>query len=177
MAPAARRAMSCTYGFRDQESSETKMLVHMTNPLFALVDFAGFVEYITFAKSGLADAVAALSDSVMTRIGITLRETETTQAAFGTGEAEKKGVFLFLDANGAPLFRMAIPGIKESVLQGNKRDIDLTNAAVAAYITALTSGTVEHPVTANNYELLSVHGGGAYKQHRHSLSGRKRRTG
>jgi hypothetical protein len=177
MPRAAQRAMSCAYSFRDRESSETKMLVHMTNPLFALVDFAGFVEYITFAKEDLANSISAMSDSIMSRIGITLRETETAQGAFGTGEAEMKGVFLFLDANGAPLFRMAIPGIKDATLTGNLRDINLSHAGVAAFITAMTSGTVEHPVTANGYNLLSIEGGGAYKQHRHSTGGRKRRTG
>jgi hypothetical protein len=169
--------MSCTYGFRDQEGTETDMLIHMTNPLFALVDFAGFVEYITFAKEDLANAINVLSDSMLTRIGITLRETETAQGAFGTGEAEKKGVFLFLDANGAPLFRMAIPGIKESALQGNMRDIDLADTDVAAFITAMTSGTVQHPVTANSFNIASVQGGGAYKQHRRSTGRNTRRTG
>jgi hypothetical protein len=151
------------------------MLIHMTNPLFALVDFAGFVEYLTFAKVDLADAVSALSDSPQTRIGITLRETETTQGTFGTGEAEKKGVFQFLDVHGAPLFRMAIPGIKESALQPNGRDIDLADAAVAAFITDMTSGLAAHPITANQFNVISVID--AYKQHRGSSGGAKRRTG
>lgn len=175
MALTRQRAMNAAYGFRDQEGTETTMLVHESNPLFAIVDFVGFVEYITYAKVDLANAITALSDSPMTYMGLTVREAETVQAAFGTGEAEKKGVFLWLDANGAPLFRMAIPGIKESLLVGNGRDIDLANAAVTTYMSSMVNAIGQGARTANNVALLSVTE--AYKQHRHSTGSSRRRSG
>jgi hypothetical protein len=167
--------MSVTYGFRDQEGTESKMLVHMTNPLFAIVDFVGFVEYLTYGKVTLANVVTQLSECDMTYIGLRLTERETTLGSYGTGEAEKKGVFLFSDAVGAPSFRMAIPGIKESVLAGNGRDIDLADAAVVAFINAMAAGGAGRPTTPNGVNITSPFA--AYKQHRHSSKGGTRRTG
>jgi len=167
--------MSVTFGFRDQENTESNMLVHMTNPLFALIDFAGFVEYLTYSKFTLANAVAQLSECNMSYIGLRMRETNDAQTQYGTGEAEKKGVLLFLDESGAPSFRMAIPGIKESVLAGNGRDIDIAAAPIATLLTEFATGTVAKPITPNGFHIESVQS--AYKQHRSSLSGRARRTG
>jgi len=175
MAITPRRAMSTTFGFRDQENTESNMLVHMTNPLFAGIAFAGFVEYLTFAKVDLANVVAQLSECDLSYIGIRMRETNDAQTPFGTGEAEKKGVLLFLDESGAPSFRMAIPGIKESQLAANGRDIDTAATEIAALIAEFATGTAAQPITPNGFHIETVQS--AYKQHRVSHTGRARRTG
>lgn len=170
-----RHAMSVTYGFRDIEGTESNMLVHMTNPLFAGIAFAGFVEYLTYSKVNLANVVTQLSDADLSYIGIRIRETENTQGEFGAGEAEKKGVFLWTDGQGSPSFRMAIPGIKESVLAANGRDINLAHTDVAAYVAAFGSGGVAQPITPNGFHIVAPFA--AYKQHRQSNTGSRRRSG
>lgn len=175
MALTARRAMSVTYGFRDQEGTESNMLVHMTNPLYGINTFVGFIEYLSYSQVDLANHVAQLSECDMSYIGLKMNETEDLSTDYGTGEAEKKGVFLFNDEHGAPSFRMAIPGIKESLLQANGRDIDLTTAPVIAYLAGMITGGVAQPTTPNNFHL--GHTVGAYKQHRRSHKGGSRRTG
>lgn len=175
MAMTERRAMSVTYGFRDQEQTESNMLIHMTNPIFAVVDFVGFVEYITYARIALANVVTQLSDADLSYIGIKISERESNMLGAGTGEAEKKGVFLFNDATGSPSFRMAIPGIKETVLSANLRDIDTAHADVAAFIAGFASGGAGKPITPNGVAITTPFA--AYKQHRQSSRGTGRRTG
>ena len=175
MALAARRAMSVTYGFRDQEQTESNMLIHMANPLYAVIDWPAFVQSVNFGRVGMANVVTQLSEADLCYVGLRLSERETDMGETGTGEAEKKGVFLFTDEAGQPSFRMAIPGIKESLLQGDGRNIDLTDAAVAAYIAAFQTAGAGQPVTPNGVQIRVPFA--AYKQHRRSNTSTRRRTG
>jgi hypothetical protein len=176
MATVDQRAMSVTFGFLDQERSRSRMRIHMTNPLFLNNPTFGAPVYMAYVRGGLTTAVQALSDSPIETSSTLIKAVTSPRPTVGAGEAEKKGVFLFGDVNGGKLFRMAIPGIKESVLAANKRDIDLSNTLVAAFLTAMTSGDII-PVTENSIALSGVGVSDAYKFHRRSHRGRSRRTG
>lgn len=176
MAMTEQRAMSVTLSMRDQEFSESRMRIHYLNPQFAIVPDFGAPVYLSYVHGTLVGVVQALTDSPIMAVSAVVRAVQSPRPTVGAGEAEKKGVFLFGDANGGKLFRMKIPGIKEACLSGNKRDIDLTNSLIVAFLTAMTSGSVR-PVTENGIQLTGVGVGDAYKQHKVSNKGRARRTG
>jgi hypothetical protein len=163
-------------GFRDIEGTEDTMRAHLGNPLDAAVPATAVPLYLVWATGDLLDAVQALTDSPATYYGITFRAAETAPPTFGAGESEMKGVFEFVNDQGRPSFRMAVPGINPAKLADNLRDILLTDTQVAAFVTLMTSGDFQ-PVDANGHALTAVPGGGAYKQHRRSLGGTGRFTG
>lgn len=176
MAMAEQRAMSVTLSMRDGERTDSRMRLHYTNPQFALVTNFGAPVYLNYVHGTLVTVVQALTDSPIYNVSAVVRAVQNPRPTVGGGEAEKKGVFLFGDANGGKLFRMKIPGIKEACLTANKRDIDLSNTLVAAFLTAMTSGSVRC-VTENNVQLTGVGIGDGYKQHSPSHKGNRRRTG
>lgn len=176
MAMAEQRAMSVTLMMRDQERSDSRMRLHYLNPQFALVPDFGAPVYLNYVHGTLVTVVQALTDSPISGVSAVVRAVQNPRPTVGAGEAEKKGVFLFGDANGGKLFRMKIPGIKEACLTANKRDIDLSNSLIAAFLTAMTTGDVRC-VTENGINLTGVGIGDAYKQHASSHKGKRRRTG
>jgi len=168
--------MVVAFSYLDLKDTETDMRIFMRNPTAALIDAAGFVAFLQFAATDLSDACAALSDAALVRQGFTLNRRENNPPAFGGGEAEAKGRFGFVDSTGRPSFSMYVPGIKDACLQPNRRDIDLSNEDVAAFVAAMTTGT-HRPITENGRQLVTVESGSAYKQHHESTGGSGRNVG
>lgn len=128
--------------------------------------------------TALRPLVAALLDSVIVGQNVIFGSYEDAIAITARCDVEDKGLFLFNTANGQPA-SIALPSISETVLQPNNEDIDLTNAAVAAFIDAMTLGLgtpLVQPVNAGGADLVGIKA--AYKQNRRSqLSAGRGRKG
>ena len=70
---------------------------------------------------------------------------------------------------------IAVPSIKETVLQANNQDIDGTNADVTAFVNAMTLGLGgTQPAGKGGNDLTGV--ASSYKQNRRSMLGRASRV-
>lgn len=172
-----------TYVFVDREYTRGKMQIHFA-PIGAGTPALTFDDLEAEAIGALGPwvaggtwgAVQALSDSPITSAGISVSFHENDPALnAGAGEAEMKGNFQFEDANGEFL-TLTVPGILDSVLQGNGRGIDPADAAVSAFVTAFLDQTGTADIrTINN--IVPVRMAEAWKTHRASSKSGQRRSG
>lgn len=119
----------------------------------------------------------ALINSTITRMSISLPAYEDSPSFTAGSDVETKGVFSFLNSAGT-YTTITVPGVKETVLASNKKDIDTNNAAVAAWITGITGdgwGNNVDPLESRGADLVRV--AKAYKQQRLSHKSRGERKG
>lgn len=131
----------------------------------------------TAFATALRPLIQAMLDSVIVAQNVIIGSYEDAIAIAGRCDVEDKGLFLFNSANGQAA-SIALPSISETMLQPNNEDIDFTNAAVAAFVNAMTLGIgapLVQPVNAGGADLVGVKG--AYKQNRrsHLSAGRGRK--
>ena len=166
MAFVAKPAILITYTFRDNDgktSTEQVQIDGATAPADA----------VTFANSYRA-VLAAMSDAVCTSQNVLIGSYDNAPAAPARSDVEDKGLFNFLTASGQRS-SMAIPSIKETLLQANNQDIDGTLAAVVAFVNAMTLGLGGiQPAGAGGSDIVSVNS--SYKQNRRSMLGRQSRV-
>lgn len=168
MAFVARPAISITYTFRDNDGKQSTVEVQIagaTAPAAA----------VTFA-SALRAVLTALSDATLVSQNVIIGSYEDAVGAVPRSDVEDKGLFNFFTASGQRS-SIAIPSVQEAVLQANNQDIDGTNAAVAAFVNAMTLGLGgTQPAGAGGADLTGV--ASSYKQNRRSqLSGSRVRKG
>lgn len=126
----------------------------------------------------LVPLIKALSSCHLTGYRLVARYADNAVA--GSGEAEKKGTFIFGTATGTQ-FRTQIPGFKDGLLDVNGRDIIVKGAAttteVAAFRDLMLNGAVGIANGAVNIAGLDIdHAVRAYKYHVRSLSRGRRRN-
>jgi hypothetical protein len=169
-----------TYSLLDREKTIGKMQVHARGlSILPILDFDTIeTEAIGTAllPGQLWSAIQNLSECPIYGVGISASVHETDPLLrVGAGEAEVKGVFQFEDEIGE-YTQITVPGLLDTVLQGNGRFIDPNNAAVAALVTALIDQTGAADVrTANDLAFLRLNS--AWKQTRESSRSGQRRTG
>lgn len=166
MAFVAKPTITVTFTFRDndgKESTTQTTLPGATTPAAA----------VAFAN-GVRPLLSALSDAVCTSQNVIIGSYEDAIPVIPSSDIENKGVVTFNSANGLTS-SIAVPSILEAVLQPNNQDIDQSNAAVTAFINAMTLGLAgTQPVNASGADLVTSKL--AYKQNRRShLSGRTRK--
>lgn len=172
-----------TYTFVDREYTRGKMNVHFNQvgaglPALTFDDLEA--EAIgalgVWAPGATWAAIQALSECPILGAGISVGYHEDTALlTLGNGEAEAKGNFQFSDSNGE-FTTITIPGIMDSVLDRNGRSIDPTNAAVAAFTSAIIDQAgVADVRNLNNFPFLRLDE--AWKSHRQSSKSGQRRSG
>jgi hypothetical protein len=146
----------------------------------------------TFADAHLvlANAVSALQPYGYNTV---FRRTRDGAPAAGSGEKEKKGVFLFIvNAAGRPTMKLSLPGPLDAIMAGDNESIDQTNPNVVTFLHAMLTGTTDGttPIVAGIGGAVSGRGDGllsasatapeakrAYKYHRASSRTSRRRVG
>jgi hypothetical protein len=169
MAFTAKPTISVSYVCRDNDGKNSTAEV--------TIDGATLPANAVAFATALRPIIAALLDSVIVGQNVLIGAYEDAIAITGRCDVEDKGLFLFNSANGQPA-SIALPSISETVLQANNEDIDVANAAVAAFVNAMTLGLgtpLVQPVNAGGADLVGVKS--AYKQNRrsHLSAGRGRK--
>lgn len=149
---------------RDKNRSSVSFHVPTTVTVGALADQMG---------SSLLPAITGVSDAVIESWSITLSATDqdAVDLAPESSDVERKGVFSFRAANGAP-FVCQVPSIKNTVVIDETNIIDREDADVAAFITAVTDpGLLElgKPATYLGSDIVRLDK--AVKKHRGSGRG------
>ncbi|NJL32517.1 MAG: hypothetical protein HC893_00010 [Chloroflexaceae bacterium] len=105
----------------------------------------------------LAQACEAASDCQISGANVSVRYNTTgADPAIQGNYAEDKGVFGIRTAAGKTV-RYSIPGLANSLLLGQTRDIDLTDPLVSAITTLLITGNgTVAPVDSNASDLVQV---------------------
>lgn len=177
---------ACTqvsYVLIDREETKGKMQIHFSPvgagaPPLTFDDLEAEVigNLGAWAPGGTWAAIQALSDCPIASAAIGVAYHEDSAALIiGAGEAEAKGNFQFGDSNGE-FTTITIPGILDTVLDRNGRSIDPTNAAVAAFVTAMLDQAGAADVRSlNNLPFLALDE--AWKAHRQSSKSGQRRSG
>ena len=172
-----------TYSFLDREDTVGKMQVHapaigvgLPSLTFDSIEAEVVGTFGPLVIGGLWSSIQALSECPIYGVGISVGYHEIDPLLrVGFGEAEVKGVFQFEDDNGE-YTNITIPGLLDTVLQNNGRFIDPANAAVAAFVTAMTSQAGPADVRSAN-DLPFIRLNEAWKQTRQSSTSGTRRTG
>lgn len=174
------------------------------NYLYADADDAKSTYTVNVPPAAAADAVKTFADAHLVLANavnaiqpygynINLRRTRDGAPAAGSGEKEKKGVFLFVvDAPGRPTMKASIPGIIDAAMAGDNETIDQANADVVTLLHAILTGTTDGTaaIAAGIAGAVSGRGDGllsasaiapeakrAYKYHRSSSLTSRRRVG
>jgi hypothetical protein len=128
---------------------------------------------VTFATA-LRALLAPLLDGIITGQSVIIGAYEDAVGVIPRSDVEDKGLFNFFTSTGQRS-SIALPSIKESVLQANNQDIDGTNADVAAFVNAMTLGLAgTQPAGAGGSDITGV--ASSYKQNRRSMLGRQSRV-
>ncbi|NJK81338.1 MAG: hypothetical protein HC914_16200 [Chloroflexaceae bacterium] len=163
MAFVAKPTITISYSVRDNDGkqSSTEVQIDGATPPANAVGFA----------DALRALIAPLTDGVIVGQNVIIGAYEDAIPVINRSDVEDKGVFIFNTANGLAS-SIAIPSVAEAVLQANNEDIDLTLAAVGAFVDAFTLGAgtpLVQPANASGGDIVSVKE--AYKQNRRSLKG------
>jgi hypothetical protein len=172
-----------TYLYADADDAKSESTVNVPN------DPPADINTFAVAHMGLANAVNAIPPY---GYNIVLRRTRDGAPAGGSGEREKKAVFLFtVNAPGRPTMKMSIPGPANAIFAGNNYTVDQANADVVTFLNAILTGTTDGttPIIAGingassgrGDQLLSASATGplakkAYKYHRESSKTSKQRS-
>lgn len=152
-----------TFEDRDKNKSTVGLYVDTSNTMLELEAAIG-----GYYRPNLV----ALSDATLVSYSVTTVWEETAVAlAPETADVERKGVFSFRAANGAP-FVMSVPSIRNSLIVDRSKIINATDADVAAFIAnMLSSGplAIARPRTYLGSDLSSFTK--AEKHHRGSTRG------
>lgn len=166
MAFVAKPSIKITYTVRDNDGKTSTTLVEVAASV-------GAAAAVTFATA-LRALLAPLVDGVIVGQNVLIGSYEDAVGAIPRSDVEDKGVINFFTSSGQRS-SIAIPSIKESVLQANNQDIDGTNTDVAAFVNAMTLGlSGTQPAGAGGNDLTGV--SSAYKQNRRSMLGRQSRV-
>lgn len=163
MAFVDKPQFTATYTFRDNDGKQSTTQVGLPNGLSPAVGYA-------FAIA-LRPLLQAISDAALIAFNFTVGQYEDAVPVIARSDVEDKGVFIFNTGNGLEV-TLAVPSISEAVLQTDNEDIDLANAAVLAFINAVSLGIgtpLVQPVNASGADIVGVKA--AYKQNRKSLLG------
>jgi hypothetical protein len=104
----------------------------------------------TVALAGLAPAVVGMADLIsdmmtgqILRAGVTLDVDISSLGlpaiAGALSDVQEKAAFIFRTVGGY-LKRVTLPTIDEGIFAAGSREVDLTNASVAAFVTAMEDG-------------------------------------
>jgi hypothetical protein len=187
--PYTSSGVQVLYLFQDADLSKSTTTI----PLPAATTLA---DAQTFAITNMSPLVTAISSTQPYGANIVMTRTRDGAPASGTGEKEMKGTFLIqTDARGKPTTRIEIPGISPALLASNNKDIDQTNALVETFLQGILRGKqadgttdivtgITGCVSSRGYGLVNfstvpngVRIKSAYKYHRASGKGTKRRAG
>lgn len=166
MAFVAKPAIDIVYSFRDNDGKQSTISVQISGSVLPAAA-------VTFANA-LRPLATALTDAVLVGQNVILGYYEDAVGAIPRSDVEDKGLFNFFTANGVRS-SIAIPSIKETLLQPNNQDIDGTNADVTAFVNAMTLGLGgTQPAGKGGNDLTGV--ASSYKQNRRSMIGRASRV-
>lgn len=158
-----------SYTIEDDDGAKSVHTIYCSR-----LNIIGNVE--TFAAS-YRTKLQALISSTITRMSISLPAYDNAPTFTAGSDVETKGVFSFLNSAGT-YTTITVPGVKETILASNKKDINTDNAAVADWITGLTGdgwGASVDPLESRGADLVRV--AKAYKQQRLSHKSRGERKG
>ncbi|NJL33076.1 MAG: hypothetical protein HC893_03520 [Chloroflexaceae bacterium] len=125
--------------------------------------------------AALKAAVDGVTEGRFARYSVNFRLTLTDPLVLA-GEVEKKARFTFVAANGL-YYPVIVPGVRESLLTANGKDINLLHASVLAFESMMINGPFgagNGPCTDAGSSLTWIKGG--VKQHSRSRV-RRRRAG
>jgi hypothetical protein len=134
--------------------------------------------------AALLPKLQAVSDGAIDKYTITEVYNDATATPVANSDVEQKGVFSFGFTSGNKGV-LSVPAVKPVTLATNLKDINLTQAAVAAWVAALKDGLVVLNTTGvgvsvqmvNNYAFPIARVVAAYKQNRLSHKERGTRKG
>lgn len=160
------------YIWKDREGTVAFTNLHIQNRPVLAVD-------VQAKALALVPLLKALSSCQLIAYRVISRYEDPTVA--GAGEAERKGKFTFVTAQGSHYTTM-IPGYKDALLDNNGRDITVRGASVkaanAAFINAIVNGPVgwaNGPVNESGFPIIAAIS--AKKIHVRSLARRSGRSG
>lgn len=169
-----KRQFIAEYFWRDREGSETSTTINLSYGLTGTTDG---IMAVTKAQD-LLPLIQALSSCTLTGYRVISRYANE-EAAYA-GEVERRGQFKFISAYSRP-YVTAVPGVKDSLLDANGRDIGVrgtVKAEVQAFIDAILDGPAgwsNGATTISGDQLVAAQS--AKKIHRSSLARKPRRSG
>jgi hypothetical protein len=186
--PYTEEGMSISYLFKDADQAKSLSQI----PLPATTTLA---DAETYAITSMGPLITAISSTQPYGMNIVYTRTRDGALNAGTGERERKGVFLVTgDARGQPTTRIEIPGISPAVMATDNKTINQNNALVAEFLQAILRGKEADEITdivagvtgcvsQRGYALVNsgtdpaAKAKSAYKYHRASGRGARRRSG
>lgn len=159
MAMSSLPSAVLSFGLEDASGSESKLQFH--------VPFGTLASVVTTAAALLVPLIEACTDCAVISQSLTYSYHDPAHGSAVAGSrVENKGVVIMRAANGRPS-RIAIPGVKESLLN-TSGSIDRANSDFVAFIAAvLATGAVF--CAADGSDLVSVDK--AYQAFRRSTRG------
>jgi hypothetical protein len=110
-------------------------------PMTLYRDDAGLLVDDTDDANDLVALIAALTDCVVASVSIEYPLASSRDLPAGTVEGEIQAAFGFLHADDG-ISRVTVPGFKPALKISGTDLVDQANAAVAAFITAMTGGVM-----------------------------------
>lgn len=110
-------------------------------PVTLYRDDAGLLVTDTDDANDLVALIAAMTDCVVASVSIEYPLSSSRDLPAGTVEGEIQAAFGFLHADDG-ISRVTIPGFKPALKISGTDLVDQNNAAVAAFITAMTGGVM-----------------------------------
>ncbi len=160
------------YIWKDREGTTAVTRLHIQNRPVLAVD-------VQAKALALVPLLKALSSCQMIAYRVISRYEDPT--VVGAGEAERKGKFTFVTAQGSHYTAM-IPGFKDALLDNNGRDITVRQGtpkvAVISYLNAIINGPLgwaNGPVNEAGFPIIAAVS--AKKIHVRSLARRSGRSG
>lgn len=125
------------------------------SPYFVTLDDTKTIAQLDTDMSSLITDVAALSQGVVTEVTCLIRRETGIDPTTALGDIEKGGLFNFNNASDSYATGLLIPDINPAVLTSQGL-LDLTNAAVTAFITYVTTAHTVVTVVTKGVRALTA---------------------
>jgi len=160
------------YTWKDREGTLAKTNIHIQNRPVLAAD-------VQAKAAAIVPLLKALSSCHLISYRVISRYEDS--AVVGAGEAERKGKFTFVTAQGSHYTTM-VPGFKDTLLDANGREITVRGASVNPIITTFIDAIVNGPAgwangPVNEAGLDVIAALYAKKEHVRSLARRAGRSG